>query len=62
MCPPCKELCEEEFAKRGEYCKPGEEAPPSISYPHDELKCGSVLNIYSPLLLFGLIVIIFLRS
>lgn len=60
VCPPCRELCEEEFKKRNEYCKPGEEAPPSIYYPHDELQCRAVSYTYNSFLLFGLIAVVFL--
>lgn len=57
MCPPCKELCEEEFKKRNEYCKPGEEAPPSIYYPHDELECGAGSISYSSFLFVALVTV-----
>ncbi|XP_059047554.1 leishmanolysin-like peptidase isoform X2 [Achroia grisella] len=40
VCPPCKELCGEEFASRHEYCKVGEEALPPNLYPNDVLTCG----------------------
>ncbi|XP_050360063.1 leishmanolysin-like peptidase isoform X3 [Nymphalis io] len=39
VCPPCRELCAEEFASRKEYCKGGEEAPPPNLYPNDVLAC-----------------------
>ncbi|CAH2083494.1 unnamed protein product [Euphydryas editha] len=41
VCPPCRELCAEEFSSRGEYCKGGEEAPPPNLYPNDVLACKS---------------------
>lgn len=47
VCPSCREMCEEEFRRRNEYCKPGEEAPPSIFYPYDELECGAGSNTFS---------------
>ncbi|KAM3955153.1 leishmanolysin-like peptidase, invadolysin isoform 2-T2 [Aphomia sociella] len=40
VCPPCRELCAEEFASRQEYCKVGEEALPPNWYPNDVLTCG----------------------
>ncbi|XP_052748190.1 leishmanolysin-like peptidase isoform X2 [Galleria mellonella] len=40
VCPPCKEMCAEEFASRREYCKVGEEALPPNLYPNDVLTCG----------------------
>ena len=45
LCPPCKELCEAEFAEQGEHCKVGEEAPPLNFFPRDELKCGGASNV-----------------
>ncbi|CAG4999932.1 unnamed protein product [Parnassius apollo] len=39
VCPPCRELCGDEFSSRGEYCKGGEEAPPPNLYPNDVLVC-----------------------
>ncbi|CAH0731104.1 unnamed protein product, partial [Brenthis ino] len=39
VCPPCREMCAEEFASRKEYCKVGEEAPPPNLYPNDVLAC-----------------------
>ncbi|XP_066247527.1 leishmanolysin-like peptidase [Euwallacea similis] len=54
VCPPCREICEKEFEARGEWCKPGEEAPPSTIYHRDELRCDS--NIAKvPLYLFFLL-------
>lgn len=41
MCPPCKEICGNEFEQRGEVCKFNDEAPPSNKYPKDELRCDS---------------------
>ncbi|KAL4708348.1 hypothetical protein ACJJTC_016450 [Scirpophaga incertulas] len=43
VCPPCRELCAEEFASRSEYCKVGEEAMPPNLYPNDILKCSGVV-------------------
>ncbi|CAH2065123.1 unnamed protein product, partial [Iphiclides podalirius] len=43
VCPPCRELCAEEFASREEYCKGGEEAPPPNLYPNDMLVCRASL-------------------
>ncbi|CAD0207017.1 unnamed protein product [Chrysodeixis includens] len=39
VCPPCRELCGEEFASRNEYCKGGEEPLPPNLYPNDILVC-----------------------
>ncbi|KOB73843.1 Leishmanolysin-like peptidase, partial [Operophtera brumata] len=41
VCPPCREMCKEEFDARKEYCKPGEEPLPPNLYPNDYLKCGA---------------------
>ncbi|XP_050676870.1 leishmanolysin-like peptidase [Leptidea sinapis] len=41
VCPPCRELCGDEFASRKEYCKGGEEAPPPNLYPNDVLVCSA---------------------
>ncbi|XP_059612345.1 leishmanolysin-like peptidase isoform X1 [Phlebotomus argentipes] len=41
-CPPCRDVCSEEFASRGEHCRVGEEAPPPNFYPRDELRCSGV--------------------
>ncbi|ENN76852.1 hypothetical protein YQE_06693, partial [Dendroctonus ponderosae] len=50
ICPPCKELCSKEFAAHGIECKMGEEAPPSTSYPRDDLVCDSnVAKMFFPL-------------
>ncbi|KAL0808932.1 hypothetical protein ABMA28_012593 [Loxostege sticticalis] len=40
VCPPCREVCKEEFASRNEYCKGGEEPPPPNLYPNDILTCS----------------------
>lgn len=41
VCPPCNDICGDEFEKRGGMvCRPGEEAPPSLMYPQDELHCS----------------------
>lgn len=42
-CPPCKDICAEEFAERGEACKGSEEAPPPNMYPRDDLQCAAAL-------------------
>lgn len=41
MCPPCKEICGNEFEQRNEECRFNDEAPPSNKYPKDELRCDS---------------------
>lgn len=41
-CPPCNDVCGEEFRSRGERCKIGEEAPPPNMYPRDSLVCGAI--------------------
>ncbi|XP_068627236.1 leishmanolysin-like peptidase [Battus philenor] len=60
VCPPCRELCAEEFASRGEYCKGGEEAPPPNLYPSDMLACkapalASAILLTAAILLIGAI-------
>lgn len=44
-CPPCHEVCGNEFAQRNETCKLSEEAPPSNIFHKDELFC-STANIH----------------
>ncbi|XP_061727477.1 leishmanolysin-like peptidase [Cydia pomonella] len=41
VCPPCREVCADEFKSRGEYCKGGEEAMPPNLYPSDVLPCSA---------------------
>lgn len=41
MCPPCREVCGEYFAKRNESCRIREEAPPGNMYPRDNLACSA---------------------
>lgn len=41
-CPPCRDVCGEEFRARGEHCRVSEEAPPLNMYPRDELVCGAI--------------------
>ncbi|XP_072946899.1 leishmanolysin-like peptidase [Epargyreus clarus] len=41
VCPPCREVCGEEFESRNEVCKVGEEAPPPNLYPNDYLACSA---------------------
>ncbi|XP_047522811.1 leishmanolysin-like peptidase isoform X3 [Pieris napi] len=50
VCPPCREMCGDEFASRNEYCKGGEEAPPPNLYPNDVLACNAP-KIYSDLII-----------
>lgn len=45
-CPPCDELCDDEFAAIGETCMPSQkELPSSHSYPKDNLKCNAALHL-----------------
>ncbi|KAJ8947161.1 hypothetical protein NQ318_002524 [Aromia moschata] len=55
ICPPCKEICEEEFAARNETCKLGDESPPSTAYSRDELQCGSFVAKESRFLLLVIV-------
>lgn len=41
ICPPCKEICGEQFERAGLECRIREEAPPGNKYPRDELHCGA---------------------
>ncbi|XP_024887665.1 leishmanolysin-like peptidase [Temnothorax curvispinosus] len=41
ICPPCRDICQAEFKARDEWCKPGDEHPPSIYYHKDYLHCAS---------------------
>ncbi|XP_013144532.1 PREDICTED: leishmanolysin-like peptidase isoform X2 [Papilio polytes] len=58
VCPPCKDLCAEEFQSRGEYCKGGEEAPPPNLYPNDLLVCKSPALLPAAILLLSAILCI----
>ncbi|XP_045509284.1 leishmanolysin-like peptidase [Colias croceus] len=51
VCPPCRELCGNEFSARNEYCKGGEEAPPPNLYPNDMLTCNATKFTQSAILL-----------
>lgn len=44
-CPPCEELCGEEFAAMGETCKSPRISISSHSYPKDNLKCNAALHL-----------------
>lgn len=46
-CPPCKDVCAEEFRSRGEHCRVSEEAPPLNMYPRDALVCGAISSFRS---------------
>lgn len=46
MCPPCREVCGEYFAKRNETCRIREEAPPGNMYPRDNLTCSAAKNLF----------------
>ncbi|CAH4033124.1 unnamed protein product [Pieris brassicae] len=50
VCPPCREMCGDEFASRNEYCKGGEEAPPPNLYPNDVLACNAP-KVYSDIII-----------
>ncbi|KAJ2942355.1 hypothetical protein O0L34_g15904 [Tuta absoluta] len=55
VCPPCSEMCGEEFKARQEYCKGAEEAPPPNLYPNDRLKCGATALSTSAILILAAI-------
>ncbi|CAB3240905.1 unnamed protein product [Arctia plantaginis] len=57
VCPPCREMCGEEFKSRGEYCKGGEEPLPPNLYPNDVLTCRA--TILSPAKLLATMITIF---
>ncbi|KPJ00507.1 Leishmanolysin-like peptidase, partial [Papilio xuthus] len=59
VCPPCRELCAEEFQSRGEYCKGGEEAPPPNLYPNDLLVCKSPALLPAAILLLSAILCVY---
>lgn len=52
-CPPCKDVCGEEFQSRGEQCRVSEEAPPLNMYPRDMLTCGSTSIFYASIRRIG---------
>lgn len=63
VCPPCRELCGEEFASRNEYCKVGEEAPPPNLYPNDVLACNApALNSAAILLMSAILCTFYVSS
>ncbi|XP_044592458.1 leishmanolysin-like peptidase isoform X1 [Cotesia glomerata] len=53
ICPPCKEICQQELKEKGEWCKPGDEHPPSTFYHQDHLQCSAVGNLPVILLTVG---------
>lgn len=55
VCPPCREICAKEFEARGERCKMGDEPPPAIQYPRDDLQCSSSSNKSNLLLQIAII-------
>ncbi|KAI4458967.1 leishmanolysin-like peptidase [Holotrichia oblita] len=57
VCPPCKEVCAEEFASKDQRCKPHEEPLPANMYPRDDLVCASVIIRYNQVLLVFLLYI-----
>ncbi|XP_041983428.1 leishmanolysin-like peptidase isoform X2 [Aricia agestis] len=59
VCPPCREICAQEFASRNEYCKIGEEAPPPNLYPKDMLACRAPK--LAPAILSGAAILLTLR-
>ncbi|XP_046976054.1 leishmanolysin-like peptidase isoform X2 [Vanessa cardui] len=61
VCPPCRELCGQEFASRKEYCKGGEEAPPPNLYPNDVLACDASTIKTTAILLAAAILCTFLN-
>lgn len=42
VCPLCEQLCQEQFAMIGEWCKPDSKPPPTVSYHRDKLTCGAL--------------------
>lgn len=57
VCPACSEICEKEFAARGEVCKKSEEAPSSYFYPKDHLKCRAAKAFIPSILVYTLIIL-----
>lgn len=53
VCPPCEEICKDELAKLGEWCKPEIPPPRTAVYYKDELKCDS--STFRPRLLLSLL-------
>jgi leishmanolysin-like peptidase len=60
VCPSCKEMCGEEFARRGEECRKSEEAPNINYYPRDQLKCSASAFRLNTILVISLFSIILL--
>ncbi|XP_014238873.1 leishmanolysin-like peptidase isoform X2 [Trichogramma pretiosum] len=58
ICPPCRDLCQEEFALRGEHCKPGDEHPPATFYHRDKLDCNNAARSKAPSLAFLFVVLL----
>ncbi|XP_032455411.1 leishmanolysin-like peptidase isoform X4 [Nasonia vitripennis] len=60
ICPPCRDLCQEEFAQRKEQCKPGDEHPPATFYHRDRLDCDKASsNSLSISILVSIIALLF---
>ncbi|KAK5639681.1 hypothetical protein RI129_012173 [Pyrocoelia pectoralis] len=57
ICPPCREICADEFEIRDEFCKNGEESPPATFYPRDELQCCTSIRSSSIILITAVILL-----
>ncbi|KAJ0184254.1 hypothetical protein K1T71_000677 [Dendrolimus kikuchii] len=62
VCPPCREVCAEEFASRKEYCKGGEEPLPPNLYPNDVLTCGVAMTTPAAILTAAAILCTLLKT
>jgi len=63
VCPPCEEVCGDEFLKKGEKCRKGVVPPKMYQYHYDSMTCGAprgqtrVQNLYlvAPTLVLAII-------
>lgn len=48
LCPSCEEICQKEFERRDEWCKPATGVPPAALYKTDDLTCSA--SLFKPLI------------
>ena len=46
VCPPCEEVCGDEFLKKGEKCRKGVVPPKMYQYHYDSMTCGAPRGMY----------------
>lgn len=60
VCPPCEEVCQAEFRRHGEKCRPGVVPPKTYVYHYDAMTCKAGVETLpaAGLLLLGLIFVL----